>query len=200
MITLLSNDFTDSVKFAKQALQDNLIDCTLIVGNNQTLVTALHTAVKTSKAVVVFGDHNVKNLVAQTFSLSMGYDKFAEKNIEKLCNLTKQSMPPQYLLDMLCALPETFVHYACNFCPQAACFGEINKTGVFVFPNNEQEVKFVFETYFSPYINKFYPQNTKVVYKIFGLQHKEVLKAVADIATLKNVSCKSITISPILII
>ena len=193
MITLLSNEFNDSLKFIKQNLDENVIPCTVVVADDQTLAKHLQASVKNSRAVVVCGGYQYKNMVASTFNLAMNYDKFAEKNIEKLCSFTKQPLPPQYLLDCLCSLPETFVHYACNFCTQSACFGEINKTGVFVVPNNLYEVKFVYENYFLPYIRNFYPQNTKFVYKIFGLQPKEVTKAIADITNYKYVVCNSQT-------
>lgn len=193
MITLLSNQFDDSVKLIKQNMDENAIPCTVVIGDEQTLSAQLVTAVKNSRAVVLCGGYQYKNLVASSFNLAMNYDKFAEKNIEKLCALTKQPMPPQYLLDLLCSIPETFVHYACNFCTQAACFGEINKTGVFVLPSNTNEVKFVYENYFLPYIRRFYNQTTKLVYKIFGLQSKEIAKAVADVASYKHVSCSSQT-------
>ncbi|MBR2974584.1 MAG: CinA family protein [Clostridia bacterium] len=195
MITLLCNEYTESVAFVKGVLDDNLIPCTLTIGDDQTISTHLSNAVKSSRAVVLCGNYSYKNLVASTFGLAMNYDKFAEKNVEKLCTLTKQPMPPQYLLDSLCSLPETFVHYTCNFCTQSACFGEISKTGIFVLPNNLYEVKFVADTYFLPFVKKIYPQTLKLTYKIFGLQNKEVVKAVADLATLKLVVLKCTTVN-----
>ena len=189
MITVLSNEFNSSVEFITKSLQDRLLTPAVIVANNQTLASQLQSAVKTSKVVILCGGHQLKNLVASTFNLSMAYDKFAEKNVEKLCLLTKQPMPPQYLLDGLCTLPETFVHYTCNFCNQSACFGEINKTGIFVVPANVDEVKFVLDTYLTPYLNNFTTQNTILNYKIFGLQKKDVLKQLDEISNLKNVTC-----------
>ena len=193
MITLLSNQFTDSIKYIKQNLDENAVPCTVVIGDNETVSSQLVAAVKNSRAVVLCGGYQYKNLVATAFNLAMNYDKFAEKNVEKLCSLTKQPMPPQYLLDFLCSLPETFVHYACNFCTQSPCFGEINKTGIFVLPNNLYEVKSVYENYFLPYVKTFYSQSSKLIYKIFGLSENEIAKSVAEITAYKHVTCSSYT-------
>lgn len=191
MITLITDRISDSALYLKRRLDEKLVPNNIVCSEEKSYIAQyLPNAIKSSKAVILCGDTvAIKQLIANTFGLAMFYDKHCEKNIEKRCNETKQPVPPQYMMDRLCELPENFAHYSLSYGRQCGCHGEINKCFISVLPDNEREVDALFNTYLLQTIQRLYPLGVCKVFKIFGMSPKQASDIAYEIcAGLKSVS------------
>lgn len=187
MITILCEKYDKSVSTLLDTLNRHQIPNCIISGSAQTLQSYLSSAITSSKAVILVGEtYDMKVIIAQAFQLTMLYDTHAEKNIEKFCRSSKQPIPPQYLMDKLCALPENFHNYAPAYTMQCACYGEYNKCHLFVLPKDEREIGNVFNTYINKLLAGLLAPILSKVYKIFGLSKQEILDKVAPFTSNKH--------------
>lgn len=193
MISIITDKITRSVNYLKRSLDEKLIPNNLCCCEDEHGISVfLSGAVKNCRAVILCGDTvKFKEAFATTFDLTMFYDKHCEKLIESRCAETKQPVPPQYMMDRLCELPENFAHYSLSNGLQCACHGEHNKCFAFILPDNEAEVRTVFETYLFKAIEKLYALGTAKVFKIFGMSSKQAADIAEDVCSaFKGVSHK----------
>lgn len=189
MITVLCSKYDKCVAVLLEKLNNRKIENCVIVGNEQTLQKYALSASATSKALVFIGDSaEMKQLIAQAYGLTMFYDKYAEKNIDAYCRLTKQPSPPQYMMDRLCALPESFNNYASAYGMQCACYGEHNKCHIFVVPKDEREIEIVYNTYIDKMLQRLYTPSICKIYKIFGMDKQEIIDKIGNIVNNKFVT------------
>ncbi len=192
MIKIIAQNSGKAAVFLKSEFDGRLIENDLFVSSSYQRMSAyLKDAVKNAEAVVLTGNASeMKALFAETFDLTMFYDKFAEKNIEKFCELTEQPIPPQYMMDKLCALPETFNNYAVTYGCQSGCNGEYGKCLVFILPDNEKEVSALYETYMEKSLSRLYPLTERRIFKIFALGEKEITEKLNALCNPRFVSHK----------
>ncbi|MCM1043494.1 MAG: nicotinamide-nucleotide amidohydrolase family protein [Corallococcus sp.] len=192
MISIISQEYYAATRYLRDKLSANLIDIAVIVANGNDAVNAQSSmAMKTSDIILFVGKTaELKRQFAECFSVPMFYDKHAEKSIEKYYADTNQPLPPQYVLDKVCALPENFVHYSIIDATQNACYGEYNKVSVFILPDSLEIVDIIYKTYIEKAVYKIYPQCSVNNYKIFALSKSDILDRIEKFSNSKFVSYK----------
>lgn len=177
MIKILAKHYSQAVKYLCDRLDMELVKYDLTISRlKPTISKTISEAMScNAKALIVVG--NVGESCAdfsESLSLAMFYDKFAESNILKYCDRAKIDVPPQYVLDKLCLIPETFNHFAPLYGYQCACYGEYNKKQVFFVPDDYRECSFVYDNYISKNLFKGQENSSKFIFKIFGLSQRDV--------------------------
>lgn len=177
MIKVLAKGYSQAVKFLCDKFDLELAKYDLVVTRNKTTIskTIVDAMSTDTSALIVLG--NVGDCCAdfaEALELGMYYDKFAENNIIKYCSYTKVDIPPQYIMDKLCLIPETFNHFAPVYGYQCACYGEYNKRQVFFVPDDMRECSVVYDNYISKNLFKGQENSLKYVFKIFGLSQRDV--------------------------
>lgn len=177
MIKILAKSYSQAVKYLCDKLDLELTEHDLTVTNNKstTSKTIADAVSGDASALIVVG--NVGDACADfsaALSLTMYYDKFAEANILKYCSYAKIDVPPQYLMDKLCLIPETFNHFAPIYGYQCACYGEYNKKQIFFVPDDIRECSVVYDNYILKNLFKGRESSLKYIFKIFGMSQREV--------------------------
>ncbi len=116
---------------------------------------------------------------AEAFDLALVYDKNFEKRIGEYCKLSNIPMPPQYVLDKCCVLPESFIHYSSCAGFQSACGGEYQKHRVYIFPDDIRECDFLFDEYVKNDLFRQSEEKSVYCFKLFGLSQKEIEDRIA---------------------
>jgi len=177
MIKILAKDYSPAVSYICNRLNNDVIERDLLL-SNKTATKALYikNCIESgAKALILVGNvGDLCSLFAETFSLSMFYDKFAERNVLQYCKLTKSDIPPQHVMDKLCIAPETFNHFAAAFGYQCACYGEYNKCHVYIIPDDVKECACVYDNYLSKSLLKTQNGLKRYAFKVFGLSQKDV--------------------------
>ena len=177
MIKILAQDYSQAVAFLREKFDSELVKYDLTITNNKNTVGEfLRGAVESgSRSAIIVGDVGEScSAFAETFNLPMFYDKFAERNILQYCKLARADVPSQYILDKLCLAPETFNHYASAYGYQCACYGEYGKCQIFFVPDDYRECVAVYDNYISKNLFRQQAEQTKYVFKVFGLSAKDV--------------------------
>lgn len=177
MIKILAKNYSQAVNFLCEKFDLELVKYDLTISREkQTISKTITDTVRGSdSALIVVG--NVGDSCAdfaETLSLVLYYDKFAESNILKYCTYAKVDIPPQYVMDKLCLIPETFNHFAPAYGYQCACYGEYNKKQIYFVPDEVRECSVVYDNYISKNLFRGQENNIKYVFKIFGLSQRDV--------------------------
>ena len=196
MIKILAKDYSQAVEYLCDKFDLELAKYDLIVTKSKNSVTrAICDAVSgEATALIIVG--NVGDSCAdfsEALSLALFYDKFAESNILKYCSYAKVDVPPQYLMDRLCLIPETFNHFAPAYGYQCACYGEYNKKQIYFIPDAYRECSVVYDNYISKNLFKGQERSAKYIFKIFGLSQRDVENRLEKLN--RNVSRKSETVN-----
>lgn len=126
-------------------------------------------------AIIIVGSVGESSaLFADTFNLTMFYDKFAERNVREYCKLARIEMPHQHVLERLCMAPESFNHYAPTFGYQCTCYGEYKKMHVYMVADDVRECAVVYDNYIYNNLFKNSVGVVRDIYKVFGLSNKAV--------------------------
>lgn len=177
MIKILTKSYSQAVEYLCDKFDSELAKYDLIVTRLKSTVSKVIADAVSSDAMALIIVGNVGDSCAEfaeTLSLAMYYDKFAENNILKYCTYAKVDVPPQYLLDKLCLIPETFNHFAPSYGYQCACYGEYNKKQIFFVPDDARECSAVYDNYIYKNLFRDCESSTKYVFKIFGLSQRDV--------------------------
>lgn len=175
MIKIFAKDYSQSVKRLRDRLNCELTETDVILSQSKQSISAtLREAVK-EKSIIMIGDvGECKSLFAETFSLAMFYDKFAERSALEYCKLAKVPAPAQHVMDKICIAPETFNHFAPLYGYQCASYGEYNKCHVYIVPDDVNECDAVYDNYIYKDLFKYNTGRTQYVFKVFGLTKNEV--------------------------
>ena len=196
MIKILAKEYSQAVRFLCEKFDLELAKYDLTISRAKpTISKTITDAVKgNDTALIVVG--NIGDSCAdfaETLSLVLFYDKFAESNILKYCTYAKVDVPPQYVMDKLCLIPETFNHFAPVYGYQCACYGEYNKKQIYFIPDDVRECSVLYDNYISKNLFKGQENNNKFVFKIFGLSQRDVEARLEKIN--RNVSKKCETVN-----
>lgn len=197
MIKILAQDYSQAVAYLREKFDSELAKYDLTVTNNKhTVGKFLRDAVSSgSRSVIMVGNVGESSAVfAETFNLSMFYDKFAERNILQYCKLAQVDVPPQHVMDKLCLAPETFNHYASAYGCQCACYGEYNKCQVFLVPDDYNECALVYDNYIYKSLFRDNLGLAKYVFKVFGLSAKDVNARLSALPRTVSRKCETLNL------
>ncbi len=177
MIKILAKNYSQAVSYLCDKFDLEIVKYDLTISSSKSTIskTIVDAVSGNAKALIIVG--NVGDVCAdfsEALSLAMFYDKFAENNILKYCTYAKVEVPPQYVLDKLCLIPETFNHFAPVYGFQCACYGEYNKKQIFFVPDDVRECSVVYDNYISKNLFKGQENSSKFIFKIFGLSQRDV--------------------------
>ena len=177
MIKIFSKAYNKSVQFLADKIetQGELCD-TLIATSAKSIAEFLKSAIADNcKALFMVGNvGDNATTFAEIFGLTMFYDKFVEKNIREYCKLTQIEVPTQHQLERLCIVPESFNHFNSSYGYQCAAFGVLNKTHVYLLPDEDKETETVYDNYIRKDLFKRPDGEGRYVFKVFGLSKKDV--------------------------
>lgn len=177
MIKILAKNYSQAVNYLCDKFDSELEKYDLIVTRTKPSISrTIRDAVSgDAAALVIVG--NVGDCCeefSEALSLAMFYDKFAENAVKKYCAYADVEIPPQYVMDKLCLIPETFNHLAPSYGYQCACYGEYNKKQVFFVPDDARECVAVYDNYITKNLFRGRESSLKYVFKIFGLSPRDV--------------------------
>ena len=192
MIKILAKEYSQAVAFLCKKLDEEVAQYDLFLSkNNQSAGEFLVNSVGCQAIVMVGNVGDNCTLFADTFNLTMFYDKFAERNVSEFCKLAHMEMPPQHTLDKLCVAPESFNHYSSAFGYECTCYGEYKKTHVYMIADDERECGVVYNTYIYKDLFKNSISATRYVYKVFGLTKKAVVERLATLGKYVSHKCET---------
>ena len=178
MTKIISKKFSPTVARLTKLLENQAVQADLLVSNSEkTLSEFAQKNVGVCKVLFLVGNvGEMATMFADTFSMAMFYDTFAEKNLFNYCKLTKTETPSQRVRESVCFIPESFNHFASSYGYQCAAYGVLKKTHVYIVPDDERECQAVFDNYVVPNLFKrpLDENSGKFVFKVFGLQPVEV--------------------------
>ena len=192
MIKLLTKEHSKAVKLICDKLRCDGINYDLLVtSSNLSSRDYLMDAVQNDDVIMVGNVGDYSALFADTFSLAMFYDDYAEKAVAEYCKFAQIAMPAQYVLDKICTIPETFNHYAAVYGYQCACSGEYNKKKIYILPDDYRECDVLYDNYVSTSLLRDQVGMLKYVFKVFGLPLSEVNKRLDKLPKLVQRSCNT---------
>ena len=195
MIKVLANDYNCAVALLCKKLDAEVADYDLFVSKDKQSVADFLTNSVGCRAIIMIGNVGENcALFADTFNLTMFYDKFAERNVREYCKLAHVDLPAQHALDKLCIAPESFNHYASNYGYECTCYGEYKKTHVYMIAADERECSAVYATYLYNDLFKGSDGATRYVFKVFGLAKKAVLERLAMLGKYVSHKCETINL------
>ena len=175
MIKILCEEYSQAVCWLYNKFSAELADCDVMVTKDTDSAKQYIKQSIGSNALIVIGNVGQNcTLFADTFDLAMFYDRFAERNIKEYCKLTQTVLPAQHIMDKLCVAPESFIHYACTYCCQCACYGEYAKTHIYMLADNLQECTAVFANYIQKDLLKNTSSEQRYTFKVFGLSQRDL--------------------------
>lgn len=177
MIKVLTRQHSKAVSIICDKLRRDGMEYDLLVtGSSASARKYLIDAVANDDVIMVGNVGDYSAIFADTFSLTMFYDSYAEKAVMEYCKLVKSPMPAQHVLDKICTIPETFIHYAPVHGYQCGCFGEYNKKQIYILPNDELECEALYNTYVSKNLLKDKAGKLMYVFKVFGYSSESVAR------------------------
>lgn len=195
MIKILAKDYSQAVAFLCKKLDAEVAQYDLFLSKDKQSSGQFLTASIGCQAIIMVGDVGDNcTLFADTFNMSMFYDKFAERNVTDFCKLAHIELPAQHVMDKLCFAPESFNHYAPSYCYQCTCYGEYKKTHVYMLADDERECKAVFDTYLYNDLFKISTGASRYVYKVFGLTKKSVTERLNKLGKYVSHKCETINL------
>ena len=192
MIKILTKNHSQAVQLLCDKLSvDGILFDLLVTQNEKSARNYLLASDKDEDILMVGNVGDYSTLFAETFGLTMFYDRYAEKAIGEYCNFVNIAMPAQHVLDKICTIPEAFIHYAPVYGYQCGCFGEINKKHIYILPDDKRECHVIYEEYIAKAMLRNQVGKTKYVFKVFGFSEENVAKTLT--AMPKTVQCTAVT-------
>ncbi len=180
MIKIIAKNYSQAVKFVSDKLEQEASSFDVYLSNDVLNCKQFLKNCIGVKGIIMIGNvGDYCTLFADTFGLPMFYDKYVENNILNYCKLTQTSLPPQHVLDRLCVAPESFNHYSSNFGYQCACYGEYKKSHIYIIPDDSKECSLIFENYLKVDLLKDSIEQSKFVFKVFGLTEIDIQKRIS---------------------
>ena len=192
MIKILAKEYSQAVALVCKKLDGEVAPYDLFLSKNKRSASEFLTNSIGCRAIIMIGNvGDNSTLFADTFNLTMFYDKFAERNINEYCKLAHVELPPQHTMDKLCVAPESFNHYASSYGYQCTCYGEYKKTHVYMIADDEQECSVVYDTYLHKDLFKNIVGATSYIYKVYGLSRKAVGDRLAKLGKYVSHKCET---------
>lgn len=190
MIKLLTKEHSKAVRLLCDKLRCDGIKYDLLVTNSvASSRNYLNEGVQKDDVIMIGNVGDYSTLFADTFNLTMFYDTYAEKYVAEYCKLAKISMPAQHVLDKICTIPETFIHYSAVYGYQCGCCGEYNKNKIYILPDDHRECEVLYDNYVSKGLSRDQVGMIKYVFKVFGLPATEVNKRLDALPKIVQRSC-----------
>ncbi len=176
MIKIVCKKISHAVEKIDDLLREKSVNADVLASCSvKTLAEYIQSGVGNCTAMFLVGNvGELTRLLSESLGLTMFYDVFAEKILFHYCKLNGSEPPNQRVREDICALPESFNHFACVHGFQCAAYGVIRKTHVYVIPDNAQECECVFENYVKPNLFKTSTLNTTFTLKAFGFTQLEL--------------------------
>ena len=195
MIKILAKEYSQAVAFVCKKLDAEVAQYDLFVSKSKHSASEFLTNAVGCRAIIMIGNvGDNSTLFADTFNMTMFYDKFAERNVNEYCKLAHVELPPQHAMDKLCVAPESFNHYASSYGYQCTCYGEYKKTHVYMIADDERECSVVYDTYLYKDLFKNSVGATRYVYKVFGLTKKAVSDRLAKLGKYVSHKCETVNL------
>ena len=192
MIKVFARQHSHALRYLCDRLDGELAEYDLFISdNNASIAQFLRISIGCSAVVMVDSVGDSGTLFAETFGLSMFYDKFAERNVREFCKLSAKELPPQHAMDKLCVAPESFNHYASTYGYQCACYGEYKKTHVYMIPDDPRECAAIFDNYMYKDLFRNAAGAERLIYKVFGLTEKAVKERLATLGKYVSHKCET---------
>lgn len=177
MIKILAKSNTKAVDYLTDKVTSQGEMCDVLISSSvksiaDFLVGAIDEGVKALFLIGNVGES--ATLFAEVFGLGLFYDKFAEQNIAEYCKLSAIELPPPLVREKLCLAPESFNHFNSSYGYQSAAYGVLNKTHVYMLPEDLREVQSVYDNYVVKSLFKRPEGESKYVFKVFGLAKHDV--------------------------
>lgn len=177
MIKLLTKEHSKAVRVICDKLhRDGLQYDLLVTHSNASARNYLIDAVAKDNVIMVGNVGECSTTFADTFNLTMFYDPYAEKAVAEYCKLAKAPMPAQHVLDKICTIPETFIHYSAVYGYQCGCFGEYNRKQIYILPSDERECQVLYDAYVSKNLLKDQAGKIKYIFKVFGYSGENIAR------------------------
>lgn len=180
MIRILAKEYSQAVSCVCEKLNKQSAQFDVYLSQDDKQLTERLIASGKLDALILIGNTWAWcETFAEAFGLALVYDKFAEKKVSEFCKLTNTQMPPQYVLDKCCALPETFIHYSSCWEYQCACGGKFENCRVYILPDNLRECDLLFDEYIKNDLFRQNEEKTVYCFKLFGLDEKDLNERIA---------------------
>lgn len=196
MISIISTNNSSNVQFIEDKLSARGLDKTTVISSANSLPTYINTSVVFGNIVIGIGNtFDIKQAISRTLDLPIVYDKITQQNLIKYCKQSNMSLPAQHLLDDLSCVPEGFVSIANHSSIECACYGQFKKTTIFILPDNISDISYVYSNYIVKIIDKLYPANNALIYKVFGLTKSDITAKLTSVLNSRLVShsCETTT-------
>ena len=174
MIEILSKSYCSATEKICNLLCSDLLEYNLHVCATDADVRTNLQNLQRAQCVVMIGDiGDCATNFAQVHGLSMYYDNYAQKILQDYCALCNLPLPPQYAIDKLCLLPETFIHYSAVYGYACASSGHVGGTKVYILPSNADECAHVYANYMQKDLAKL-DDVVKYCYKLYGFAEQDL--------------------------
>lgn len=192
MIKILAKVYSMAVEQICEKLDNELAQYDLLLSKNNASSSQFLKESIGCSALLIIGDVGDNGtLFADTFGLSMFYDKFAERNVKEYCKLSNIALPPQHIMDKLCIAPETFNHFASSYGYRCACYGEFKKTHIYLIPDDVRECVSIFDNYINKVLFKTPTTATRLIFKVFGLSFAAVSEKLDALGKFVSHKCET---------
>ena len=184
MIRILAKNHSSSVQYLVDKVEAQGEACDVMISSTSKSISEfLSDCINDGdKALFIVGNvGDSGTTIAETFGLGLFYDKFADNNLAEYCKLAQMQMPTQRVRDKLCVLPEAFNHLNPTYGYQSAAVGTVNKTHVYLLPDEYREVEAVYNNYVLKGLFKRPDGEGKYVFKVFGLSKEDVDARLSEI-------------------
>ncbi len=195
MIKILAREQSRALEYLCDKLNGEIVEYDLFISKSHDSSEEYLRGSIGCDALIMLGTvGDMSALFAETFGLSMFYDKFAERNVKEYCKLSNLTLPAQHAMDKLCIAPETFNHYACSYGCQCTCYGEYKKTHVYMVPDELRECSVSYENYIYTDLFKNTDGVLRLVYKVFGLSAGAVSDKLEQLGKYVSRKCETINL------
>lgn len=183
MIRILAKTYSQAVETLCNKLDREASQYDLYLSRDPKLLFKhLVNSVSFDTLILVGDTGNWCATFAEAFGLALVYDKqFAEKHIKEFRKLSNMPVPPQYVLDKYCMLPESFNHYASVYTFQCGCGGVYDKCHVYILPDDDRECASLFDNYIAKDLYKTRGNAQRFCYKLFGLSKRDLEEKLAQL-------------------
>lgn len=170
MIGILAKEYSRAVTAICALLDKESVQYDVYVTRNKKMLTERMIDSVSRRALFLIGDvWSWCETFADGFGLTIIYDRFAESKVAESCRTKNLSQPSRQVLDRICSLPESFIHFSSFGDFAGACGGMYRQCHVYILPNDATECEFVFCNYAKADLFKQNRQNAMCCFKLFGL-------------------------------
>ena len=181
-VSVVSFSYCDSVKYLYNKLKEYGVEieyCFVTEQSKEKIFQVSEFLEEISDVVFYVGGlgYSANDLLKETLASRYKVDLVIQQAscdfFAKYIQTSKRVVPPEHIQQRLLAFPDGFDCYPNNFGYELPAFGRFFGKDIFLFPDNAEECKYVFEHY----VKAFFDRQTQLkinVYKVFGLEKSEI--------------------------